>query len=226
MTIAFRAVSTTIKGLTRILCRIDTGSLERVPRRGPLILVCNHINFLDAPLMFTHLQPRPVTGFAKSETWDSPLLGPLFDLWGAIPLRRGSVDMTALREGLAALQKGYIVAISPEGTRSGDGRLGQGYPGVVTLALHSGAPLLPLVYYGGERLHTNVRRLRRTDFNIRIGRLIRVDTKDVRVTRHVRQRITDEIMFQLAALLPMKYRGVYSDLEVATMDYLVYVANS
>jgi 1-acyl-sn-glycerol-3-phosphate acyltransferase len=114
MTLAFRAVSTTVKGLTRVLCRIDTKSLEQVPSHGPLILVCNHINFLDAPLLFTHLQPRPVTGFAKSETWESPLLGPLFDLGGAIPLRRGAADLSALREGLAALQKGYIVAISPE----------------------------------------------------------------------------------------------------------------
>ena len=222
MTLAFRAVTTTIKGLTRGLCRIDSESLEWVPPQGPLILVCNHINFLDAPLMFTHLQPRPVTGFAKSETWESPLLGPLFDLGGAIPLRRGTADMTALREGLAALKKEHIVIITPEGTRSGDGRLGQGHPGVVTLALHSGAPLLPLVYYGGERLYTNLRRLRRTDFHIRVGKLFRVETQGARVTRAKRRQITDEIMFQLAALLPAEYRGVYADLEAATREYLSF----
>jgi 1-acyl-sn-glycerol-3-phosphate acyltransferase len=191
-----------------------------------LILVSNHINFLDAPLLFTHLQPRPMTGFAKSETWDSPLLRLLFDLGGAIPLRRGAADMTALREGLAALQRGYIVIISPEGTRSGDGRLAQGHPGMVTLALHSGSPLLPMVFYGAERFHSNVRRLRRTDINIRVGRLIRVDTTGAKVTRHMRRQITDEIMFQLAELLPVKYRGVYGDLEMATRNYLRYVGNS
>lgn len=224
MNLAFRTASVTVKALTHGLCRIDSRSLARVPAHGPLILVCNHINFLDAPLLYTHLLPRPVTGFAKSETWDSPFLGPLFNLGGAIPLRRGSADMSALREGLAALEKGYILAITPEGTRSGDGRLAQGHPGVVTLALHSKAPLLPLVYYGGERLSYNIRRLRRTDFYIRVGKPFYVQTRDVRVTRTIRQQITDEIMFQLAALLPAEYRGVYQDLDMATSNYLKFVS--
>ncbi|MEA2008767.1 MAG: 1-acyl-sn-glycerol-3-phosphate acyltransferase, partial [Chloroflexota bacterium] len=62
----------------------------------------NHINFLDAPIFYTHLCPRPLTGFVKSETWDSPYLGPLFTLWGAIPVRRGEADMNAIRRGVAA----------------------------------------------------------------------------------------------------------------------------
>jgi len=138
MTLAFRVVTTTIKGLTRIMCRIDAESLARVPDKGPLILVANHINFLDAPVMYTHLQPRHMTGFAKSETWDNPLLGPLFDLWGVIPIQRGEADRSALRAGLNALEKGCILAITPEGTRSGDGRLAQGHPGMVQdeLAAH------------------------------------------------------------------------------------------
>lgn len=220
MSLAFRAASVTVKALAHGLCRIDSRSLERVPAQGPLILVCNHINFLDAPLLYTHLLPRPVTGFAKSETWDSPFLGPLFNLGGAIPLRRGAADMSALREGLAALEKGYIVAIAPEGTRSGDGRLAKGHPGVVTLALHSGAPLLPVVFYGGERLSHNLRRLRRTEFHIQVGQPFIIDTQNIQVTRAVRRQITDEIMCQLAALLPEDYRGVYADLDAATSDYL------
>jgi 1-acyl-sn-glycerol-3-phosphate acyltransferase len=220
MTLAFRAVTHTIKGLTRILCRIDAESLEHVPPRGPLILVCNHVNFLEVPLVFSHLQPRTVTGFAKSETWESPLLGPLFDLWGGIPLRRGTADRLALRQGLDALAQGKIVAITPEGTRSGHGRLQRGHPGVVVLALHSGAPLLPLVYYGGESFHRNLRRMRRTDFRIKVGRIFYVDPGGVKITRAVRNRITEEIMYQLAALLPAEYRGVYADLEAATTQYL------
>jgi 1-acyl-sn-glycerol-3-phosphate acyltransferase len=220
MTLAFWAVTNTIKGLTRILCRIEEEPLRQIPQHGPLILVCNHINFLEVPLVFTHLQPRPVTGFAKSETWESPFLGPLFNLWGAIPLRRGEADFSALRKGLVALEKGKIVAINPEGTRSGHGRLQKGHPGVVTLALHSSAPLLPMVYYGGETFHHNLRRLQRTDFNINVGSPFYVDVQDERATREVRQKIADEIMYRLAALLPSRYRGAYANLEAATTDYL------
>jgi 1-acyl-sn-glycerol-3-phosphate acyltransferase len=163
-----------------------------------------------------------LTGFAKSETWDSPFLGPLFNLGGAIPVRRGEADMSALRGGLAALEKGYILVITPEGTRSGDGRLAQGHPGVVTLATRSGAPLQPVVYYGGERLYTNLRRLRRTDFHIRVGKPFRVETRGARLTSALRRQITDEIMYQLAALLPPGYRGVYADMHAATSEYLKF----
>lgn len=222
MSLAYWAVTNTIKGLTILLCRIEKEPLDKVPSRGPLILVCNHINFLEVPLLYTHLQPRPVTGFAKAETWDNPLLRQLFDLWGAIPLRRGEADTAALRSGLRALESGKIVAISPEGTRSGHGRLQKGYPGVVPLAMRSGAPLLPMVYYGSETFHRNLRRLQRTDFHITIGRQFYLDTHGVKMTRDVRRKITDEIMYQLAALLPPEYRGTYADLEEATTHYLKF----
>jgi 1-acyl-sn-glycerol-3-phosphate acyltransferase len=98
--------------------------------------------------VYTHLQPRPITGFAKIETWDNPAMGRLFDLWQAIPLQRGRADIEALRRGLEALAEGKILAVAPEGTRSGHGQLQPAHAGVVMLALHSGAPLLPLAFYG------------------------------------------------------------------------------
>jgi 1-acyl-sn-glycerol-3-phosphate acyltransferase len=223
MNLAHWTVTITIKNITRVLCRIDEEPLRQVPWHGPLILVCNHINFLEVPLMYTHLQPRPITGFAKAETWDSRWLGPLFDLWGAIPLHRGEADTAALRLGLRALEAGKIVVITPEGTRSGDGRLRRGHPGIVTLALHSGAPLLPLVYYGNEAFRHNIRRLRRTEFHIRTGRPFCVDPATKPVTRLVRQQITDEIMYLLAERLPPEYRGEYSDLSAATQEHIRFL---
>jgi len=223
MTLTFRIVNTTIKGLTHVLGRIDDTQLSLVPGRGPLILVANHINFLEVPVVFTHLQPRPVTGFAKSETWDNRAMAYLFNLWGGIPLKRGGADTAAIHLALEALMNGKIVAVAPEGTRSGNGQLQRGYPGIVTLALRSGAPLLPMVYYGSERFRSNIVRLRRTDFQIRVGRPFYVHAADGKVIRQVRQAITDEIMYQLAALLPAPYRGVYANLDAATQHYLRFI---
>jgi 1-acyl-sn-glycerol-3-phosphate acyltransferase len=225
MSVADWTVNKTIKGITRMLCRVEDLPLGKVPPHGPLILVCNHINFLEVPLMYTHLQPRQVTGFAKSETWDNPWLAPLFNLWGAIPLQRGEADTKALRQGLQALQQGKIVVITPEGTRSQNGRLLRGRPGVITLALHSGAPLLPLVYYGQEALENNLRRLRRTEFHINVGRPFYLTVPKGKVTHDVRQEITDEIMYQLALLLPPDYRGTYADLSAITTRYLQFISD-
>ncbi len=215
-----RVVNAVIKRLTRMLCRVDDAQLARVPQRGPLILVTNHVNFLDVPTIYTHLQPRPLTGFAKSETWDDPLLGPLFSLWQIIPIRRGEADVEAFRRGLAVLAQGQMLAILPEGTRSGDGRLQRGHPGVVTIAARSGAPILPLAFHGFENYKEDLTHLRRAPFNIAVGRPFTLATAGLRLTGEVRQQITDEIMYQLAALLPPAYRGCYADMGAATTRYL------
>jgi 1-acyl-sn-glycerol-3-phosphate acyltransferase len=222
MSIPLLMVNGTIKRLTHLLCRIDASQLARVPQKGPLIIVFNHINFLDAPVLFTHLTPRPVTGFAKVETWDNPLIGALFSLNKSIPIRRGQADVGAMRAALAALAGGQIIAVAPEGTRSGDGHLQRGYPGVVTLAVHSRAPLLPVAFYGNELFKNNLRRLKRTDFVISVGQQFTINMEDNFVTREVRQQITDEIMYQLARLMPAEYRGAYADLSQAKDEYLVF----
>ena len=209
-----------VRNGTSLLCRIDAPDLHKVPRRGPLILIVNHSGSLEVPLVFARLQPRPVTGFAKIETWDDPFMAWLFNLWGAIPIRRGEADMDALRKALAALEKGCIFGLAPEGTRNKTGRLIRAHPGAVILAMHSAAPLLPLAHWGGENFRTNLKRLKRTDFHIRVGAPFRLELNGARATREVRQQIVDEMMYQLAALMPAEYRGAYHDLEKATAQYL------
>jgi 1-acyl-sn-glycerol-3-phosphate acyltransferase len=221
MRVVRQVITPIIKGLLRILCRIDDAELARVPDRGPLIVVTNHVNFLEVPLLYTHLLPRPVTGFAKAENWDNLFLRTLlFRMWGGIPLHRGEPDVSALRRALKALEDGAILGVAPEGTRSGHGRLQRGRPGVVWLAMYSGAPLLPVVFYGGEHFWRNLARLRRTDFHIIVGNPFYLDLDGVKPTRQVRHQIIDEIMYQIAALLPPAYRGAYSDLTAASETYL------
>jgi 1-acyl-sn-glycerol-3-phosphate acyltransferase len=226
MTLAHRVLTGTTKGVLRLLCRVDDAQLAKVPDQGPLIFVTNHTNFLDAPLLFVCLQPRPVAGFAKAEVWDNPILRFLAHIWKPIPLRRGEVDRTALRRAEEALEEGMVLGLAPEGTRSGDGRLQQGNAGVVLLALRSGAPVLPLVHYGGELFWHNVARLHRTDFQFAVGRPFYLEAGGTKVTREVRRQMTDEIMYQIAALLPPDHRGVYSDLASATQTYLRFLPGS
>lgn len=223
MSLAYSVVTTSIKSLTRILCNVDDSQLINVPDYGPLIIACNHINFMEVPLMYTHLQPRKITGFAKAETWDNPVMSLLFNLWGAIPIQRGEADTTAFRSALDALKQGKILAIAPEGTRSGHGRLGHGLPGIVMLAQRSNTPILPLVYYGGERFRDNINRFKRTDFHIRVGKIFKLSFPEAKLDREIRNQMVDEIMYQLALLLPVEYRGWYSDLTKITTNYIEIV---
>ena len=224
-----RLVAAGLRVAVDALCRVDDAALARVPRAGPLILAGNHINFLEVPVLYTRLMPRPLSVLAKAETWDNPVVGWLFDTLGkgqAIPVRRGEADLEALRLSLAVLEKGQMLALAPEGTRSGTGCLQRGQPGVTLLALRSGAPILPVVYFGGEQVWQNLKRLRRTDFHVRVGTPFYLEAGGQRVTRDMRQQMTDELMWQLAALLPPAYRGVYADLTAATETYLRFPAGS
>jgi len=219
-------INHSIRRLTRILCRVDDSQLHTVPMSGPLIIITNHINFLEVPLVYTHLMPRPVTGFVKAETWDNLALAYLFNLWEGIPIRRGTSDVNAFQQALQALRAGKILAISPEGTRSGDGRLNRGQPGIVTIAQHSHAPILPVAYYGGEKIWNNLRRLQRTDFRISVGQPFTLRPGRGKISHLERQKITDEIMYQIAALLPFSHRGYYADQSLASCDYLEFVPGS
>ena len=201
-----------LKFAFRVLCQVDYGdSLERVPPRGPLILVANHINFLDIPLLYTTLYPRRVAGLAKRETWKNPIVGFLLDLWGAIPVDRGRADFKAMSDAQRFLDSGGMLAITPEGTRSGDGKLRRGRGGVVAIALHAGAAILPIGHSGLEHFWANAKALRRTKVRVRVGEPFTIALGDEKFGHGLRAEVTDEIMREIAALLPAANRGAYAE---------------
>ncbi len=207
-----------------VMCRIDAREMKRVPLTGPLIAYTNHTGMVEAPILYTQLQPRKkITALAKVETWNNRFLNWVFTLWDIIPIHRGEADMVAMRKSLEALEKGYILGISPEGTRSREGQLLRAHGGIAMLALHSGAPLQPIAHWGGENYGRNVKKFKRTNFDIRVGSIFYLDARGERVTKDVRQKMADEMMYQLARLLPESYRGEYADLENATEKYLRFL---
>lgn len=205
--------------LIRALVRVEAVGLERIPPSGPLLLINNHINFLD-PVLSYLFAPRHLVGFSKFENFTHPLLGPLVRFGDAIPVRRGTADVAAIRAALDALARGEALLIDPEGTRSHHGRLQPARTGVVMLALRTGAPILPVAIWGQEQFWANLPRLRRTAVWMRVGYLFYLQADGDRVSREEREAMTREVMWQLAALLPAPYRGAYADLDRATERYL------
>jgi 1-acyl-sn-glycerol-3-phosphate acyltransferase len=200
-----------VKFGTELLCLVDAPEIETVPQKGPLIVVSNHTGQLEVAVFFGQLATRPITGWAKMEAWDNAFLSWLFTLWGLIPVRRGEGDTSALRKALKALKDGYIFGIAPEGTRNRTGRLIRAQPGAAMLAVHSGAPVLPVVHWGGENFLRNLPRFKRTDFHIRVGEPFKLNLDGVKVNRETRQQIADEMMIRIARLMPPEYRGEYEN---------------
>ena len=172
---------------------------------------------------FPRLQPRRLHGLVLAERWHNPILRWILDATQAIPIHRGSADVTAIRKGLEVLKRGEILVISPEGTRSHDGVLQSAHPGVILLALHSAAPLLPIAYHGAENWREKLSGLRRADFHIRVGKLFQLVTHGEKLTHGMRQQMLDELMHQLAGLLPHEFRGKYAGLPAKSPSYLTNV---
>jgi len=221
MSLRFTLVTSSLGGLADLAFRVHDEALRQVPMQGPLILVCNHVNIWEIPIYYTHLMPRRIIGMALATRWENPIIRYIVETVDAIPLKRGEADIDALRKALHRLQEGRIIAIDPEGTRSGTGVLGEGYPGAVLLGAKSGAPLLPVVHYGAENYRENMRRLRRTDMTLVIGKPFHVRT-DLPIGHENRQQAADEIMAQMAALLPEQYQGRYQTLVEKEPRYLTF----
>ncbi len=220
-----RFCNSALRLLFKVLLKLETVGLENVPPEGPLILMITHTNFLD-PLLAGVLMPREVVTMSKAENFWHPLLGILVRLYGAFPVRRGEVDLWAIRRSLEVLGNDEVLLMAPEGTRSGDGRLQKGHDGMTFLALRADAPILPMAIMGGERFWTNLPKLRRTPIKIIIGKVFRFFPGRERVRRAAMSKMTEEALYQLASLLPPERRGVYTDLDSATEEHLTFPPGS
>jgi 1-acyl-sn-glycerol-3-phosphate acyltransferase len=219
-----RTINFLARTLTDIVCKIETQGLDRIPLKGPILVIVNHVNYLELPILYPRVRTDMGTGYSKVENWDNPFLSLVFNNWNLIPLERGEADVTAMRKGLQALSEDKILFITPEGTRSRHGRMQKAKPGVVLMAIRSGAPVWPIACYGGERFTENIKHWRRTDYHVVVGDPFTVDGNGARVTAPVRQKIVDEMMYQIAALMPPAYRGYYQDVSTATEEYLHFSA--
>jgi 1-acyl-sn-glycerol-3-phosphate acyltransferase len=111
------------------------------------------------------------------------------------------------------MQKGGLMVIAPEGTRSKTEALQQAKMGAAFLAGKSGYPVLPVALTGTEDrgVLENLKKFRRSKIKVVAGNLFQVDLPKGRGREEAMQSATDEIMCQIAANLPEKYRGFYKD---------------
>lgn len=133
---------------TRLLQRrwlLEIRGEENVPAHGPVVLVGNHMGWLDGPLMAI-VGPRPVHALTKTEMFRGPL-GPFLRASGQIPVHRFETDPRAVRTGLRVLRDGGVVGMFPEGTR-GDGGIARVRHGSAYLALVTGAQVVPVIFLG------------------------------------------------------------------------------
>jgi len=117
------------------------------PAGGGAVYICNHQSFLDPVLMGMALR-RPMNFMARDSLFRIPLFKQLIASVNAFPVRRGTVDFSAIKQAMRHLKAGGQVAVFAEGTRTSDGRIGRFLPGVAVLAQRAAQWTVPVVIDG------------------------------------------------------------------------------
>ena len=136
------------RGAQRLLARrydVHVAGGEHLPRSGPAVVAANHIGWLDGPLLGIVL-PRPVHALTKVDMFTGRT-GVFLARTGQIPLDRFHPDPAAVKTALRVLRAGNVVGVFPEGTR-GDGEVHRFHRGAAYLALVTGAPVVPVAFFG------------------------------------------------------------------------------
>ncbi len=195
----------------RLLSRRELLGAENLPAAGGCLLVINHMSLVDAPLIFTLVKHPHMAAFVATKYRRSLFFRWLLNRAGVIWVRRGEADRTALQAALQALRAGMMLGVAPEGTRSRNGSLQPAKAGIAFLATNAKVPIVPAVVINTDRAFAELRRLRRPRLSLKIGPPFTLPplTPGQR-SAQLRAR-TEEIMLRLAALLPPRHRGVYSE---------------
>ena len=182
---------------------------ENIPGQGPVLVVANHLNLADPPLLAVSLS-REVIFMAKKELFRSKFSSYFVRGFGAFPVRRGRLDGKALRQAEQVLAEGKALAMFPEGARSLSTQLRPAFSGSALIALRSCAPILPVGITGTEKLRGIAWLLRRPRITVNIGRPFQLPPASSKLTKGELAESTNYIMGRIAELLPEEYRGNYA----------------
>jgi len=199
-----------VKPLLFLLSRWRVEGKENIPREGPLIVVANHLSNTDPPLLSACI-PRRIVFMAKEELFRNVIFGPLTRGWHAFPVRRGQLDLEALRNAQEVLKKGMVLGMFPEAMRSPDARMQQAYTGAALIAYRGKATILPVGITGSNKLIRYGFTLRRPLVTTTIGTPFTLPPAQGKLTKEQLASATDIIMGRVAELLPESYRGYYGD---------------
>src|SRR5262249_10258972 len=209
----------TVAPLARLAWRPRVTGRDNVPGTGPAILACNHLSVIDS-VIIPSVVSRNVYYLAKDEYFIAPgLKGALMKhiMYGLnqTPVDRsgGRKSLMALDSALPVLRDGHVLGIYPEGTRSADGRLYRGRPGVAKLALDAPAPIVPVGLLGTAKIQPIGARFPRLGptAEVRIGEPLdlsawqggEVDSRGLR-------ELTHRLMSAIQALTQQEYVGRYA----------------
>jgi len=178
---------------------------ENVPKDKSIILVSNHLSIIDPPLCANAVGKEP-RFLAKKELFKFPS-NILLKYYGAFSINRGFTDIQAFNWSKQQLKGNKSLLVFPEGTRSNDGKLKQGYNGAIILALATESILLPVSVTGTENCKNILQFLYpKMKVRITIGNPFTLHNVPKDRNKSFIKSATSEMMMRIANILPQKYK--------------------
>lgn len=194
----------------RTLAKVEFKGAENIPPSGGVIFATNHMSRIDIPLLFDNPVRPDITALVTDKYQSYAFFRWFTKTAGGIWIDRTKADFTAFRQAAEVLQAGRALGIAPEGTRSENRALIEGKSGTALLALRTGMPVIPVAIEGSEMAVDRWKRLRRAHMITHFGKPLLLKPLERDEREAGLQRYTDEIMCQIAALLPPQYYGFYA----------------
>lgn len=126
--------------------------VKNIPKKGKVILVCNHHSNMDSLLIATKILRRRFKYMAKAELFKNKLVGGFLKIAGAYPVKRGGNDITAVKQTLKYLKQEKALCIFPEGTRVKENESAEAKNGAALFALKTNSPIVPCFYIKKPKL--------------------------------------------------------------------------
>jgi len=205
----------------KLITRVNVEGWENLPRTGSFIATANHIGRLEVFLVYYFLNRKDIILIIAEKYRSSRMWRWFARQVNGIFIDRYNADFTALRAVLKRLEKGEVLIMAPEGTRSKTGCLQQAYPGAAYLASKSGVSVIPIGITGTEDrvVWEGLKHFRKAKVHARIGKPYTIPPLRNRDREAQLEIYTEDIMCRIAALLPEDYRGFYAD-HPGVQDYL------
>lgn len=163
--------------ILKILFHLKVKGKEYVPEKGGFILASNHISYLD-PVVLGVASPRKLSFMAKQELFCNPLFSWFISKLGAFPVKRDSVDLSALKEAMTLLREGKVLVLFPEGSRRFDTGSNQPYPGIGFLVTKLNVPVIPCFIKGTDAcLPLGAKFIRLKHISVHFGKRIYVERR-------------------------------------------------
>lgn len=208
--IVYTTANTGVYILACIFFRLKVTGRETFPKEGGVLIACNHVSYLDPPLVHSSVPRSMVHSMAKKRLFKHPFLNWFMTTVGTIcvdPLK----SRYTITKAVAALKEGNCVVIFPEGTRSSDGVLKKGEWGAISIALQSKCAIVPAAIIGSDKAFPKKGKgIKLISIEIRFGKPYVLSLPDTDNGRSMsRERLTQEtvrLMGKIEALLPEEMR--------------------